>query len=76
MMLSAWRIVLNRWAMIIVVRYRAVSSMADCTAASDLESNAEVAASSNRIDGFLINVLAMAIRCSWPPESWTPFCPT
>ena len=43
---------------------------------SDSESNADVASSSNKIDGFRTNALAIATRCFWPPDNWVPFSPT
>ena len=39
---------------------------------SDSASSAEVASSSSSREGFLINALAIATRCFWPPESCAP----
>lgn len=44
-------------------------SKACCTIDSDSLSKALVASSNNNIFGFLINALAMAIRCFSPPLS-------
>ena len=83
--LSAFRIVLRRWATMIVVRFcsvpegfvvspieeevRTVSS-ACCTTCSESLSNAEVASSSNNIFGCPTKQRAMAIRCFCPPDNW------
>mmetsp|Transcript_23278 Transcript_23278/g.76483 ORF Transcript_23278/g.76483 Transcript_23278/m.76483 type:complete len:129 (+) Transcript_23278:247-633(+) len=76
--LSARRTVDRRWAMTSVVRLWAVttSSMARWTTRSDLASSADVASSSTRISGSRTSARAMATRCFWPPESWTPRAPT
>ena len=73
---SAFNIVDNLWATIIVVRPNLALSNAACTIASLSLSKADVASSNNNIFGFLINALAMAILCFWPPDNWPPLSPT
>uniref|UniRef100_A0A0E0AQX2 Uncharacterized protein n=2 Tax=Oryza glumipatula TaxID=40148 RepID=A0A0E0AQX2_9ORYZ len=46
------------------------------TTLSDSPSSALVASSRRRMAGRLRRVLAIAIRCFCPPESWLPFSPT
>ena len=62
-MTSACWIVDNRCAIAKVVLPRAAASRAFCTIFSDSESKADVASSSNKIFGFRISALAIAIRC-------------
>ena len=59
-------IVLSLWAMVMLVLPSWALSKALKTLLSLSVSKAEVASSSNRTGGFLINALAMAIRCFWP----------
>ena len=59
-------IVLSLWAMVMLVLPSWALSRALKTLLSLSVSKAEVASSSNRTGGFLINALAMAIRCFWP----------
>mmetsp|Transcript_21964 Transcript_21964/g.16311 ORF Transcript_21964/g.16311 Transcript_21964/m.16311 type:complete len:121 (-) Transcript_21964:1438-1800(-) len=71
--------VVSLCAMTIVVTcpsFSLISSMAFCTSFSFLVSSAEVASSKISTLGFLINALAMAILCFYPPESCPPDCPT
>mmetsp|Transcript_81269 Transcript_81269/g.169831 ORF Transcript_81269/g.169831 Transcript_81269/m.169831 type:complete len:96 (-) Transcript_81269:3634-3921(-) len=72
---ESW-MVLNRWAIVKVVRPALAVSRAACTTFSEVESRAEVASSKRRIFGFLIKARAMAQRCFWPPESLPPLLPT
>ena len=62
-------IVLSLWAIVMLVLPSCALSRALKTLLSLSVSRAEVASSSNRTGGFLINARAMAIRCFWP-ESW------
>lgn len=76
---SASLIVLSQWAIMIVVIpvYSFLNlSIAACTSASFFLSRAEVASSSIKILGFLINALARAILCFSPPDNWPPPDPT
>mmetsp|Transcript_4237 Transcript_4237/g.6693 ORF Transcript_4237/g.6693 Transcript_4237/m.6693 type:complete len:106 (-) Transcript_4237:517-834(-) len=77
-MLSAPRMVLNRWAMTIVVRQCSCRSLsiAAWTNPSLSASRAEVASSKSKSLGSFIKALAMAILCFCPPDSRTPFSPT
>jgi hypothetical protein len=59
----ASRTVVNRWAIIIVVRPFINDDNAACTIASFSLSNADVASSSNKNWGFFIIARAIAIRC-------------
>lgn len=64
--LSALAIVVSRCAIIIIVNPDpdlAIFSIAPYTSSSDFGSSAEVASSKIKIFGFLINALAIAIRC-------------
>ena len=74
-MMSAPWMVLSRWAMMSTVRPLVARSRASCTTRSDSASNALVASSSTRMQGFLIKARAMAMRCFWPPESVAPRSP-
>uniref|UniRef100_A0A7N0UNH1 Uncharacterized protein n=1 Tax=Kalanchoe fedtschenkoi TaxID=63787 RepID=A0A7N0UNH1_KALFE len=51
-------------------------SRASTIAFSDSASRALVASSRSSIFGLFSRVLAMAILCFWPPDSWQPFPPT
>ena len=62
-------IVLSLWAMVMLVLPSWALSKALKTLLSLSVSRADVASSSNRTGGFLINARAMAIRCFWP-GSW------
>ena len=59
-------IVLSLWAIVMLVLPSCALSRALKTLLSLSVSRAEVASSSNRTGGFLINARAMAIRCFWP----------
>mmetsp|Transcript_23279 Transcript_23279/g.76488 ORF Transcript_23279/g.76488 Transcript_23279/m.76488 type:complete len:129 (+) Transcript_23279:97-483(+) len=76
--LDACLIVDSRCAMTIVVHLVVArsASRASWTTRSDLASSADVASSSTRISGSRTSARAMATRCFWPPESWTPRAPT
>ena len=78
--LSALAIVVSRWAIMRIVSLSpdfAISSIAFCTSISLLGSSAEVASSRIRILGRLINALAMAILCFYPPDMFViPAVPT
>ena len=73
---SQFLIVDNLCAIIIHVLPCCALSNASWTIFSDSVSNADVASSNNNIFGFLINALAMAILCFWPPDNWPPLSPT
>ena len=75
-MVLEWMIVESRCATTSVVRPTTNLSMAFCTMRSEALSSAEVASSSSKICGFFRMLLAMAMRCFCPPDSWTPFSPT
>ncbi len=66
----------SRWAMVSVVRLRAICRSSAWIAFSDLESSALVASSKIRIFGFLSTARAIATRCFSPPESFSPRSPT
>mmetsp|Transcript_65477 Transcript_65477/g.147730 ORF Transcript_65477/g.147730 Transcript_65477/m.147730 type:complete len:101 (+) Transcript_65477:874-1176(+) len=78
--LSAFRIVVSRWAITRVVRCWSFcdisSSKAACTTRSLSLSSALVASSRSKIAGFLMIARAIATRCFWPPESLPPPPPT
>mmetsp|Transcript_18840 Transcript_18840/g.61750 ORF Transcript_18840/g.61750 Transcript_18840/m.61750 type:complete len:129 (-) Transcript_18840:1586-1972(-) len=76
--LDACLIVDRRCAMTIVVHLVVArsASRASWTTRSDLASSADVASSSTRHRGSRTSARAMATRCFWPPESWTPRAPT
>mmetsp|Transcript_9797 Transcript_9797/g.16269 ORF Transcript_9797/g.16269 Transcript_9797/m.16269 type:complete len:222 (-) Transcript_9797:1812-2477(-) len=75
---SAWRMVLKRCAIMMVVRFCLVMilSSAFCTICSLSLSSAEVASSSSRIDGLRTIARAIATRCFCPPDSCPPRMPT
>jgi len=70
------RIVDSRWAIISVLRSRAISLSCAWISCSAFESRAEVASSKIRIDGFFNKVRAMATRCFSPPDNFSPRSPT
>ena len=72
---SALRIVDNRCAIVIVVRFFASSSRLFWIQRSLSLSRALVASSRIRIGGFFKKTLAIEIRCFWPPESLVPRSP-
>mmetsp|Transcript_25318 Transcript_25318/g.55351 ORF Transcript_25318/g.55351 Transcript_25318/m.55351 type:complete len:105 (+) Transcript_25318:1049-1363(+) len=82
--LSELRIVVRRWAMVMVVRPRPVSffcslmisSSAACTMRSLSLSSALVASSRSRTAGLRTSARAIATRCFCPPESLLPPWPT
>eukprot|EP00982_Pelagococcus_subviridis_P016651 31490-Pelagococcus_subviridis.AAC.11 len=74
-MASASITVLVRCAMISVVLPALAASIARRTPRSLARSNALVASSSNRTDGFIRIARAIAMRCFWPPDSATPRSP-
>lgn len=77
MILSAVFNVLNRWAIMSVVRLRSFITrwMAKLTSFSDAVSNALVASSSINNLGCRIKARAMASRWRWPPLSCIPLGP-
>ncbi|VFQ73563.1 unnamed protein product [Cuscuta campestris] len=74
--MSAFRMVDRRWAIVIVVRPDAALSKASCTDRSDSVSSALVASSRRKIFGALIMALAIATLCFCPPDICTPLSPT
>jgi len=74
--LSAFLIVESLCATTIVVLPFITLSSASWTTHSDSASSALVASSRSNIAGLLMMARAMATRCFWPPESWTPRSPT
>ena len=67
-------IVLSLWAMVMLVLPSWALSRALKTLLSLSVSSADVASSSNRTGGFLINARAMAIRCFWPEKYKIEYC--
>mmetsp|Transcript_40692 Transcript_40692/g.92288 ORF Transcript_40692/g.92288 Transcript_40692/m.92288 type:complete len:142 (+) Transcript_40692:485-910(+) len=65
----------RRWAMTTVLRPAIRASRAACTAASFVESSAEVASSSSSSLGSFASARAIATRCFCPPLTRTPFSP-
>ena len=76
--LSAWRIVERRCAIVTVVRRccAMIESSAACTTRSLSLSSADVASSSSSTAGRRTIARAMAMRCFWPPDSLPPPRPT
>mmetsp|Transcript_5946 Transcript_5946/g.13011 ORF Transcript_5946/g.13011 Transcript_5946/m.13011 type:complete len:81 (+) Transcript_5946:2517-2759(+) len=77
-MASAFRMVVRRCAMMMVVRLSVARSWssASWTTSSDSESRADVASSNNNILGFPTKTRAIAILCFCPPLSCPPLSPT
>ena len=73
---SASRTVLNRWAMMNVVRPFINVAIARDTRASVAASSALVASSKIKIGGSFSNARAIANRCRCPPDSVAPRSPT
>ena len=74
--MSASRIVLKRWAMVITVRPFITRSSASMTSLSDSESSEAVGSSRMRMGESRMMVRAIPIRCLSPPESVRPRSPT
>ena len=68
--------VLNRCATAMAVRPSIIVQSAPWMRASLSESSALVASSSSRIGASRRMARAIATRCRWPPESFTPRSPT
>mmetsp|Transcript_31747 Transcript_31747/g.63414 ORF Transcript_31747/g.63414 Transcript_31747/m.63414 type:complete len:106 (+) Transcript_31747:163-480(+) len=68
----------SRCAITTVVRrcLAMISSSAACTTFSLSLSNADVASSSNSTAGWRTRARAIATRCFWPPDSFSPRIPT
>ena len=74
--MSTHLIVVNLWVTTTIVLRTINRSRASWTILSEPASSALVASSSSRSFGFFSIARAMAIRCFWPPESWSPLSPT
>mmetsp|Transcript_5776 Transcript_5776/g.18419 ORF Transcript_5776/g.18419 Transcript_5776/m.18419 type:complete len:106 (-) Transcript_5776:52-369(-) len=77
-MVSALRMVLSRWAMVMTVRccLAMIWSRAAWTTRSLAVSSADVASSRSRMAGLRTTARAIATRCFCPPESMLPRRPT
>jgi len=68
-MTSEFYTVVRRWAIVTVVLFLEISSKVAWMAYSLTLSNALVASSSNKIEGFFNSARAIAILYFWPPEN-------